>query len=78
MDIASSCCPGRLILTLEGGYHLHGIAKCISKVILTLSGDTVKDEQTDEHPETLNEETSYVIKYTESLFSSYWKCMKAP
>jgi acetoin utilization deacetylase AcuC-like enzyme len=78
MDIASSCCPGRIILTLEGGYHLHGIAKCISRVILTLNGETVKDEQKDEHPDPLQEEASYVINYAESLFSSYWKSLKSP
>ncbi|MGA1865376.1 MAG: histone deacetylase [bacterium] len=78
MDIAASCCPGRIILTLEGGYHLHGIAKCISRVILTLNGDSVKDEEKDQSPDAINEETSYVIKYAESIFSRYWKSLKSP
>lgn len=38
LELASQCCQGRLILTLEGGYHLQGIARCASAVIRTLSG----------------------------------------
>jgi acetoin utilization deacetylase AcuC-like enzyme len=78
MDLASSCCPGRIILSLEGGYHLHGIAKCISRVIQTLSDEMDKVNAKEKHPETIKEGASIVIKYARSLFSAYWKCLEAP
>jgi acetoin utilization deacetylase AcuC-like enzyme len=76
IDIADSYCPGRIILSLEGGYDHHGIAKCISKVIRTLSGEKVKNEVKEGYPVSIKEETSHVIKYAKSLFSLYWKCFK--
>ena len=76
MDIADSYCPGRIILSLEGGYDHHGIAKCISRVIRTLSGEKVKNEEKMENPEDIKEGTDHTIKYAKSMFSPYWKCFK--
>jgi acetoin utilization deacetylase AcuC-like enzyme len=33
MDIADSCCNGRLVMTLEGGYHIQGEAESVKMVL---------------------------------------------
>ncbi|MBN2059499.1 MAG: histone deacetylase [Deltaproteobacteria bacterium] len=38
MDIASACCNGRLVITLEGGYDLKGLKESIKEVLMELSG----------------------------------------
>jgi len=37
-SLAGECCAGRLVLTLEGGYHLDGAAAAMAKVIRVLAG----------------------------------------
>jgi len=36
MQIADACCDGKIVLTLEGGYHLEGLAQSVKRVILAL------------------------------------------
>ena len=38
MDIAAVCCAGRLVLTLEGGYHLASLRESVYAVLLELAG----------------------------------------
>lgn len=40
MDIADQCCGGRVVMTLEGGYHLTGLAESIKAVLLEMRDDT--------------------------------------
>lgn len=38
--IAETCCPGRIVATLEGGYELHALARCVERFLQPfLSGD---------------------------------------
>jgi len=37
-DLASSCCSGRLIMTLEGGYNLHAEARSIVQTVACMAG----------------------------------------
>lgn len=38
MRIADNSCQGRIVLTLEGGYHLEGLARSVKHVIKALQG----------------------------------------
>ena len=38
MDIAAVCCAGKLVLTLEGGYHLSALKESIQAVLIELTG----------------------------------------
>jgi acetoin utilization deacetylase AcuC-like enzyme len=40
MEIADSCCQGKMVLTLEGGYNPEGQAECIKRVLLEMAGLT--------------------------------------
>jgi len=39
LELAGELCQGRLVLTLEGGYHLEGLANSVADVIEALRGD---------------------------------------
>jgi acetoin utilization deacetylase AcuC-like enzyme len=43
MDLAEHCCAGRLVLVLEGGYHLEALAKSVATVVAEMAGLTVAD-----------------------------------
>jgi acetoin utilization deacetylase AcuC-like enzyme len=38
MEIASECCDGKLVITLEGGYDLDGLSNSVKQVLRELSG----------------------------------------
>jgi len=45
MDIADQCCGGKLVMTLEGGYHTGGLAESVKAVLLEMRDDTRTSEQ---------------------------------
>ena len=40
MDIADSCCRGRLVAVLEGGYHITGLTESVKAVLQEMRDDT--------------------------------------
>ena len=40
LDIADACCQGRLVMTLEGGYHIEGQAEAVKMVLQEMRDDT--------------------------------------
>ena len=44
VEIAGDCCPGRVVLTLEGGYNPEAQARSILRCLEALAGDTAGDE----------------------------------
>ncbi len=41
-QVAESCCPGRVVAMLEGGYSLHALARCVERFLQPfLSGDAI-------------------------------------
>ena len=44
MDVADSVCEGRLVVTLEGGYHLEGQARSVVEVVKRMAGDGLPDK----------------------------------
>jgi acetoin utilization deacetylase AcuC-like enzyme len=45
MDIADACCQGRLVLALEGGYHIEGITESVKMVLKELRDETHVPEE---------------------------------
>ncbi|MGA1797131.1 MAG: histone deacetylase [bacterium] len=75
MGLAASFCPGRLILSLEGGYHLPGIVACIDRVIRTLSGQGERCEQADDPPGRIHEAARNVIDRAKAVLAPHWEVM---
>ncbi len=46
LNLADECCGGRLVLVLEGGYHIQGLTKSVRAVLLELLGETRVTEET--------------------------------
>jgi acetoin utilization deacetylase AcuC-like enzyme len=40
LDVADKCCGGKVVVTLEGGYHLTGLAESIKSVLIEMSDGT--------------------------------------
>jgi len=41
IDIARQSCAGRIVSSLEGGYHLDALAECVSAHVQAMAGDSV-------------------------------------
>jgi acetoin utilization deacetylase AcuC-like enzyme len=46
IDLAQTVCEGRLVCTLEGGYHLEGQARSVTEVVKRMAGTGVLDRGT--------------------------------
>jgi acetoin utilization deacetylase AcuC-like enzyme len=46
LDLAAECCNGRLVMVLEGGYHILGQVKSARAVLLEMLGETHMTEDT--------------------------------
>lgn len=46
LSLADECCNGRLVLVLEGGYNVQGLAKSVRAVLQELLGETCATEET--------------------------------
>jgi acetoin utilization deacetylase AcuC-like enzyme len=51
MDVADAVCEGRLVVTLEGGYHLEGQARSVKEVVKRMAGNGMPDRGTWEEGE---------------------------
>ncbi len=72
MEIASSSCDGKIVLTLEGGYNLQGLRDSVKSVLKELRGEsTIKDQDWSgkEDRRILNP----VLDKAKSIQSGYWK-----
>ncbi len=45
MNAADTCCNGKMVLTLEGGYNLDALASSIKAVLLELRDETHLSEE---------------------------------
>jgi acetoin utilization deacetylase AcuC-like enzyme len=73
LKIATECCHGRIILSLEGGYHLQGLAECVAEVIKVLCyRDRAIEINGMFNPP--KQDALNVINYLRPLLSQYWRC----
>ncbi|MDA8126899.1 MAG: histone deacetylase [Deltaproteobacteria bacterium] len=45
LNLADACCGGRLVMVLEGGYHIQGLTKSVRAVLLEMLGETRATEE---------------------------------
>jgi len=72
MDIADECCDGKVIITLEGGYHIQGQSDSVKAVLKELSGK-VKTDSNDLLARADRTLVDYAIKPVKKIHSRYWK-----
>jgi acetoin utilization deacetylase AcuC-like enzyme len=72
MDIADACCGGKVVLTLEGGYDVHGQRDSVEQVLKELAGLSKTNTGAllaTAHQEMLN----YLIERVRNTHRQHWK-----
>lgn len=73
LNLAEECSGGRLVLVLEGGYHIQGLTKCVRAVLLELLGETrVTEETLFRMAAGTNEKAEILIGQVRERFEPYW------
>ncbi len=76
LDLAAECCEGRLVLVLEGGYHIQGLTKCVRAVLLELLGEThVAEETLVQLASAADEKTDRLIGRLRKQFEPHWPAL---
>jgi acetoin utilization deacetylase AcuC-like enzyme len=74
LKIAESCCQGRFVAVLEGGYHIAGLTDSVKAVLEEMRDDT---QYSEENLSSLGKEadanTDHIIEQVISKIKPYWK-----
>lgn len=69
-EVAEEVCQGRLLLALEGGYHLNGLRQSVLAVLKELQGESVL---TPEETEPDSREDLAIVRQVWNVQQVYWK-----
>lgn len=69
MRIADACCQGRIVLTLEGGYDLNGLASSVKRVIQVLQGTAPAASSSSPASST----TERIVEHIRDTQKAYWR-----
>ncbi len=68
-EIADSCCEGRLVAALEGGYNLNALADSIVAILRAFKGEALARIEVGEDPRAAEK-----IEEVKRAMSLYWNC----
>jgi acetoin utilization deacetylase AcuC-like enzyme len=67
--LAEDCCGGKLVLLLEGGYHLNALARSVHGCLETLVGGS------DDFPSGVSPATRSALKENREVHQKFWRCL---
>ncbi|HBI47744.1 MAG TPA: histone deacetylase [Smithella sp.] len=74
LNIAETCCQGRFVAVLEGGYHVVGLTRSVKAVLEEMLDEThVSEERLSHFEKEADEETEQLINKVISRIRPYWK-----
>ena len=75
MDVADACCRGKLVMTLEGGYHLAALRDSVRGVLEEMTGRRVTDSAalTAAYD---RKKVAYVLWRVYRVHGRYWPCLQ--
>ena len=74
LNIAGTCCQGRFVAVLEGGYHISGLSRSVKAVLEEMLDEThISDERLALIEKEADEETWHLINKVISIIRHYWK-----
>ncbi len=73
VDLAQSTCQGKVVLSLEGGYHLDGLRKSVEATIQQLAGDAA--DQGKKVDGKVLDGTGKIIEAVRKVQKDYWTCL---
>ena len=74
MDIAERCCNGRLVLTLEGGYHRGALQESVKAVIEQLTGKARCQPQHLEK-QARSGKVKRIVQRCTGVHKRFWRCL---
>ena len=73
LDLADECCGGRMVVVLEGGYHILGLTKSVRAVLLEMLGETrVTEEIIGRMAGATDEKADRQLGKIRAQFSPFW------
>ena len=74
LNIAGTCCQGRFVAVLEGGYHISGLTRSVKAVLEEMLDEThISDERLSLIEKEADEKTWHLINKVISIIRHYWK-----
>ncbi len=77
MDLADSCCQGKLVLALEGGYAVDVIGESVKAVLLEMA-DLTTTSPTELARQARPKKVLYALKRSVNVQRQYWKSLAEP
>jgi acetoin utilization deacetylase AcuC-like enzyme len=77
MILASECCGGKLVLALEGGYHLKALTASVEAVLAELAGKRVTDPAAVADG-ARRRKVDHVLHRCRHVHQGFWKCLRRP
>lgn len=74
LDMADSCCGGKVVLALEGGYDLKALADSVREVLKELAGLQVSAKKTVMESAD-RKKMAYTLWRARRVHGKYWKCL---
>lgn len=72
MEMASACCGGRLVMTLEGGYNVQGESESVKEVLKEMAGLSVP-ETTDLALQADKRFMEVILQCVQEVHQSHWR-----
>ena len=72
MDLADSCCEGKMVITLEGGYHIEGQRDSVKAVLEEMMG-VRKSDLSSLIARADDSIVDFAIKPVLEIHNKYWK-----
>lgn len=74
LNIADRCCRGRLVATLEGGYHVQGLTKSVKAVLKEMLDEThCSDDQLTAYGCKASDRTNRLINQIKNKIAPFWE-----
>jgi len=73
MDMAQSNCQGRLVITLEGGYHLNGLRDSVKATLRELIGESILSGSKREGRKLSS--TEKIIEKVKEVHKAFWSSL---
>jgi acetoin utilization deacetylase AcuC-like enzyme len=77
MILASVCCGGKLVLALEGGYHLKALTASVEAVLAELAGKRVTDPAAVADG-ARRRKVDHALHRCRHVHQGFWKCLRRP
>ena len=74
MDVAAACCAGRLVMVLEGGYHVGALAASVVAVLAEMSGLTRSPWPRTEAAD--RRKIDYALSRSLPVLRPFWPCLR--